>query len=368
MLRTIARKLDKTVFRLLLASGLIKNRNRPAAITIVEVIERRGDFSFPAVDPLIRKELKLLESVSVDDHILYTIDSVCIAGPYGLHYKNREFYFDQLYSKEGHIQKSWPVLSLISTWVLKPVVYEQAISLVHLFSKGYFHFVFDTLLKLRGVLEKPEVVILVDYHLSPWQLEWLQLLGVESRIRKYNPAREFAKVKKLYNTDPPRGGLYRMETIQWLKSSVTRNLKSKLPESSTGLYYLQRKTTMFSASFLPSRIVDEELLIAFLKRKGFEVIFFDGKTVKEQMQIMSNAKVIVSAHGAGLTNMIFSENLSVFEIHRANHINPVYFYLAYLLTFRYDCAVFPVDENNNAVINFDLLENRLTGFLAKINL
>lgn len=368
MVRSIVRKIDKCIFQFLFYFKLIRIESRPSDARVVQVIEERKEYHFDKVDWSVKKDLHLVNSFSTDQHILYVSQNIKVLGPYGLQYRKGIFYSDQLYSKVGHIQKSWPVASLASSWLLKLIVLDRAISLLHLFSKGYFHFIFDTVSKIKSVLGDSQILIIVDCNLLQWQKEWLLFVGVEeSRMIRYNPAKEFILVKHLYNSDPPRGGLFRKETIEWLRSTLLEKMQIASDYQEPGYYYLQRKSTMFSASFLPSRIVNEEALIDFLRSRGFKVIYFDGKSLTEQIEIMRSAKVIVSAHGAGLSNMIFADKLALFEIHRSSHLNNVYFYLSYVLNFYYAYAIFPVDKNNNALIDYSQLDRKLTDFLAEVN-
>jgi hypothetical protein len=62
-----------------------------------------------------------------------------------------------------------------------------------------------------------------------------------------------------------------------------------------------------------------ELLIRlhefFKERYDIEEASFDNKTLKEQIDIMQNCKILIGAHGAGFTNMLFlNENTHVIEM------------------------------------------------------
>lgn len=47
-------------------------------------------------------------------------------------------------------------------------------------------------------------------------------------------------------------------------------------------------------------------LIDFAKAQGYKEIFLEHMTIKQQIDIFSNANKIICLHGSGLTNMIFS--------------------------------------------------------------
>ncbi|UWR00183.1 glycosyltransferase family 61 protein [Rhodobacteraceae bacterium S2214] len=52
-------------------------------------------------------------------------------------------------------------------------------------------------------------------------------------------------------------------------------------------------------------IVNEDLLIEMLHGLGFETVYFEDHNVLEQARLMSQAEIVVSVHGAGMTNMLY---------------------------------------------------------------
>lgn len=63
------------------------------------------------------------------------------------------------------------------------------------------------------------------------------------------------------------------------------------------------------------RIVDEDLVFAALKPLGFEKVDLSELSVRRQCEIFDSAEIIVSPHGAGLTNLMWSnDSLRLVEI------------------------------------------------------
>lgn len=73
-----------------------------------------------------------------------------------------------------------------------------------------------------------------------------------------------------------------------------------------------------------------------LKTHGFECAYFEDMTPYEQIEFCRNARVMVSPHGAGLTNLIFTHsNCIVCEIQRKDEPESKYANLCRMLNRRY---------------------------------
>ena len=62
---------------------------------------------------------------------------------------------------------------------------------------------------------------------------------------------------------------------------------------------------------------NEEEVIALMKSFNFEIIELENTTLKEQVRLFSETKLLVAMHGAALSNMLFmSSKTSVVELYR----------------------------------------------------
>jgi len=77
------------------------------------------------------------------------------------------------------------------------------------------------------------------------------------------------------------------------------------------------------------RIANEQELLPILREFHFEIVDPQELPLAEQIRSFSQAHCVVCAHGAGLSNMIFSPvRTKVLEIFSPRQVNPIYWYLA----------------------------------------
>jgi len=88
------------------------------------------------------------------------------------------------------------------------------------------------------------------------------------------------------------------------------------------------------------RVVNEDEVRELLVRRGFVTVSMDGKSVAEQAEIFAAAEVVVSVHGAALTNLVFARpHTRVVELLPANDPKPLFWHLARTMDLDYDLVV-----------------------------
>jgi capsular polysaccharide biosynthesis protein len=92
-------------------------------------------------------------------------------------------------------------------------------------------------------------------------------------------------------------------------------------------------------------VLNEAEVIAALQARGFACVDPGALTIDEEIRTFAEADVVVSAHGAALTNMVFmSPGALVIELFPASHVMPCYWKLAGTvpgLDYRYLCGLGP---------------------------
>lgn len=77
------------------------------------------------------------------------------------------------------------------------------------------------------------------------------------------------------------------------------------------------------------RILNEEELLETLEKYNFQQYVLEQMTIEEQIELFYDAEVVIGSHGAGFSNILFSEKIHVIELFPSKFIwMPVYYFLS----------------------------------------
>ena len=179
---------------------------------------------------------------------------------------------------------------------------------------NYSHWLARHVLKL-ALLEKAGVTeslpLLVNEDLRGYQVDLLDLLGISRDRLLPMPTglvvrcREIIVPVLLMHHRKMRFG------IDWLRERLASLLEP--PASAQDLLFVSRRDS-------PNRVLLNEAEIAdALTRRGFKTIVPGEMRFAEQVRSFSRARMVVGAHGAGLTNVMFAPaHARVLEIRSTN--------------------------------------------------
>lgn len=175
------------------------------------------------------------------------------------------------------------------------------------FSNNFFHWFAEVLPKMLYVKNylKKDIEFYIPFALSEYQLSSLRLCG----LRFYENTNEvvFFSSVKLVENFVGSTGYYHPPLLNEARLLIINKLK--LVKSYERKIYVTRKNAA------RRRILNEEQVILELLKYGFEIFDFDHICFQEQVEILVNTCMLVSLHGAALTNMIFMQPGSVvFEL------------------------------------------------------
>ncbi|HEY4194329.1 MAG TPA: glycosyltransferase family 61 protein [Mucilaginibacter sp.] len=196
----------------------------------------------------------------------------------------------------------------------------------------YYHWMFDILprisfLKRSGIFDKIDKFI-VDCTPNQYQEETLARAGIQSsKIIKSNDHWNFhLKAEKLIvpslvlPLDQPS-----LDVCMYLRQLYSNEVQEQKEAVNI---YIQRLSGR--------KISNEDEVISFLKTLSFQVINPEKLSVAEQARNFSNARMVVGAHGAGLTNIVFCRpGTVVVDLFSPEWVNPCYWIIAEHLDLKY---------------------------------
>ncbi len=211
----------------------------------------------------------------------------------------------------------------------------------------YYHWLYDAMTKLfhlkeSGLLDQIDFFLVPNY-VYKYQKEYLDYFGItQERIINAEEVRHiqsdylFVSSYVIIEDHHPKWAcdfLY--------KSFITpdqRQTRDKLIYIARGDAAVNRK------------VINEEELIKALKNYGFEIHYLSGLSVVEQAKLFNSAKIVVGAHGAGLSNLVFCEpGTKVLEFYPDNYCRHLFYDICNKRGIAYDYLLCPSEgtANNN---------------------
>jgi capsular polysaccharide biosynthesis protein len=170
------------------------------------------------------------------------------------------------------------------------------------------------------------VLLPAYYHQFSFIEESLKIAGFS--VRDLNEKKFYLVRNVLFITHFTTGGNYNDYFIQKTRETLNKDVTAAPPSR---LVYISRGKAE------RRKITNEKDLLLVLKKFQFEIVYCEDLSLQEQRNLFSQTKVLVSNHGAGLTNMIFMPAAtSVLELRYQNdRHNNCYYALASALDIDY---------------------------------
>lgn len=286
------------------------------------------------------------------------LENVAILQDTVFHLKERKFYAQYTHvSSLGFLPLAKRVAHCtLKSWRTIP----DGIWIKDEWSANYFHWMTDCLPRLwLGLQEgKTDKVILMESfrHLS-FVVQSLKLLGLQPI---YFKSSENLLVKELVLT----GRTANFANYNEALTKLTREkLAIKTGREPFRKIYVSRKLA-------DKRKAHNELEVELLvRKKEYEIIYMEKMTLKEQIILMSETKIMVSLHGAALTNMLFmEEGQKVVELRNQNDDQTnCYFNLASTLGIKYFYTLNKGDGKDTILTNFTVDLGALEKLLDELN-
>lgn len=156
-----------------------------------------------------------------------------------------------------------------------------------------------------------EMKILIHHECSRWVLDILKLFGVDEKSIIYrSKGKDIRVFKNLYVPTMYENAEYSRQGINMVASRILSGANLATPEinGSGERIYITRKDANVAADrdWIFRDCVNEDEVLECLKPMGFVPYRLSDLSFSDQVKLFSNADIVIGAHGAGLTNLMFS--------------------------------------------------------------
>ncbi len=299
------------------------------------------------------------------------LENAKVIGKSGIIAQKKSIWLSSCCESTGYLQKSGESLNILKSLYTKNSTIESpCISLINIFDANYFHWINDCLPSLRAYFHYAEhqgvrpKVLISPFSKDSFQYQFLLLLGVcKDDIIFKTTTTILCKSLLVYNLPyqvKPKSPewnqmLFLNKTnYDWLREKLMPVLKVK----PTRKVFVVRNTK--------DRIIVNQTEVSIkLKEKGFVTLDTSLLTVQEQVDLFSNTSVLVTVHGAGITNIAFSENVKIIEFfpeNRADYMTSAFYQLSRILNFDHNICLCKADNLENITIDLDLLDAMVSKF------
>ena len=169
--------------------------------------------------------------------------------------------------------------------------------------RNYFHWCSQALPAIDTAVRRigqDRRITLVLPQLNAWQEESLQLLGHGSlpRLTATDPGKQYALDLAEFSQILNGGSAFALSEALYGTFTRLRQAVEKLPGAARKLY-VARTDAQTRAMRNEAAVIEE------MRRYGYEIVPPGTLSFTEQVRLFRSASVIVGAHGAGLTNIVF---------------------------------------------------------------
>jgi capsular polysaccharide biosynthesis protein len=228
--------------------------------------------------------------------------------------------------------------------------FDKGIWAIDTWSKGYFHWLTDFLPRCVSAIEYwPEYSVLLPSYFNQinYISESLEILPFRTTL--FDISKSY-KVKTLIVPS-------RLEPAQFDSRQIIQ-VRNFFKEFDSFNSKTSKRIYISRSRSQRRKVLNEMALETLLKNFGFEKVFMEDLSFKAQRKLMSETKILLSNHGAGLTNMMFLPNYSAVVELKANitNINNCYFNLARALEhdYYYTMNLSPMKDVQKADISVDI--------------
>lgn len=230
--------------------------------------------------------------------------------------------------------------------------------LAHPWAWGYYHWMIEVLPKL-SLIEKfddlKSVPLIVPHRLNAFQKDSLRKAGVSVDRMVHLDKGEWQAERLFFPEILGPSGSPSPHAVAWLRKTFLHHAPLQAAPTNSRIYLTRRDAPK-------RRVINEGEIIAFLQERGFVTVCAGDLPFAEQVEIFRNVRLVVSPHGAALTNMVFAPpGATLIEMFGDNYINGCYWALANLCGHRHAFLTEPAQA-----LDYSVSVDRLDALLAAL--
>jgi len=238
-------------------------------------------------------------------------------------------------------------------------------SLIPRYPTNYYHWMIEVVPKIRYLkkFEKQtdtEVTILVPSNPQSFIIDTLNLLNwPNSKITSTN--KQIIRAQNLIIPSTPQ---LNPRDFEWIRNKIIRQISTNknergVPSSQKNNVYISR------ANAISRRVRNEDAVMDVLTKYGFERYYLEERSLAENARLFSNADIIVGPHGAGLTDIIFTEDCALVELFGTRR-NMAYKKLSGTIGVKYE-PIYCEANGPDIVVDTKELENRVEALVNEVD-
>ena len=195
---------------------------------------------------------------------------------------------------------------------------KKAILLSSIREDNFFHWIFDTMIKLKLLENDPskkKLPIILRDKLTSYQKKMLNIFGVNNKIIFTN-GKSF-EAKNIIIPTTPSPPVYSKSAVFWLRKKFLDNIK-KFPTENKRIYISRSDASH-------RKIINDAEVSNFLKKYDFKTLVLSDLTLEEQINNFRCADMIILPHGSGASHLLFAKkNCKVIELQSPSQINNMF--------------------------------------------
>lgn len=231
---------------------------------------------------------------------------------------------------------------------------------------NYFHWLFELMPRFH-LISKSHFFTDFDYYLVSnlnykFQKETLEILGIPKNKVISSIDYPHLRVQGLITSSlPPFDGCMSTWSCTFLRDLFFYKLKDYTPHKIPSKHvYISRRNCKVR------KVLNEKSLKQVLSAYGFKEYILEELSLLDQVCLFSSSNIVISPHGAGLSNLVFcNPGTIVLELFpNIDRIEPVYWYLSNILklNYYYMLSENTPNEDENLIIN----EYKVNSFLNDV--